>query len=114
MATFIANCRVYHHTQVNPGPHSSGIGILEYAASDKRRGMIGIFGLAGCTDRELCVTPKGLHPGYTYQITFLHSMETARRTGLDIMREGLPIIGMHPLASRVVLFEAVGRVVPGD
>ncbi|NLG36798.1 MAG: alpha-galactosidase [Clostridiales bacterium] len=114
VATFIANCRVYHHTQVNPGPHSSGIGILEYAASDKRRGMIGIFGLAGCTDCELCVTPKGLHPGYTYQITFLHSMETARRTGLDIMREGLPIIGMHPLASRVVLFEAVGRVVPGD
>lgn len=105
---FLAGCRVYHHTAVHRGAHPAGLGILEYAARDKRRGMLGVFALAGCAEEEVRVRPRGLHPGYTYRVTFLTDMETVERPGLELMRDGLPVAGLAPICSRVMLFEAIG------
>ena len=104
---FLPGCRVYHHTPVHRGAHPKGAGVLEYAAEDKSRGIIGAFGLAGCEIQDLCLKPKGLNPAWNYQLTFLKSMARLERPGMEIMRDGLPIQGLSPINSQVIAYKAV-------
>ncbi|MDW7657879.1 MAG: alpha-galactosidase [Bacillota bacterium] len=103
----LPGCRVYHHTAVHRGAHPKGVGILEYTSQNKRRSMIGVFGLAGCETEDLCIKPKGLNPALIYHATYLKHNDKLTRPGMEIMRDGLPVIGLSSINSQVIVFEAV-------
>ena len=96
---------MYHHTPELPGMQPTGIGILEYAAEDRSRGMIGVFGLADCAVQEFTVHPRGIDPSRRYAVTFLNEDNKVTVDGYRLASNGIVFQGLGSLKSRVVLYE---------
>ena len=98
--------KVYHHTPVAPQDEPGNWIVLEHATPDRTRGYAGVFRLAGAKEEVYLFRPRGLDLGKTYKVTFDNTGATARVSGLELERNGLPIRVGQPLRSELLLFEA--------
>ncbi len=98
----LPTAKVYHHT---PQAKKEGLCVLEIAAPDSSKGVIGIFALSKA--QKICVTPKGINAGKNYKITFDNSGASFVLSGYELMNGGLNIAIPSSLASELVLYEEI-------
>ena len=89
-------CLVYHHKPLaqRRSIMDGGYGdtVLEYASRDGVRAVIAVFRCAGSDDgARMTVFPKSVGAGHVYTVTWDNSGERVRMSGLDMMRNGIPV-----------------------
>ena len=99
--------RVYHHTPVIPGRDGNGWCVLELAAADHSRAVIGVFRLANQAEDSYRLRPRGIDPGADYRVTMEPDGTQRIRSGAQLVDEGLHIRLDTPLTSKLVLLEKV-------
>ena len=104
---FMSTSRIYHHTPAFDGPEPQGWGVLELAARDRTRGIIGLFQLAAPRTPEYVLRPRGLDPGRRYQVTWDNSGCSCAVDGFTLMQSGLVVRLEGALTSELLLFQAV-------
>ena len=96
---------IYHHTPEVNGTQPQGVCILERAAEDASRSMIGIFHLCMAGERTHTVYPRGIDAGKQYRVTFDNSGATATVSGYSLLNEGLRVRLDGALQSELILLE---------
>jgi alpha-galactosidase len=104
---FAADSRIFHHTPAPTGLEPQGWGILELAAGDRSRGILGAFRLSSPLGDDLIVRPRGLDRGLRYRVTWDNRSETHERDGADLADHGLLVRLPGALTSELILFEAI-------
>ncbi len=104
---FLPTCKVFHHTPQTWECLQEGRCILEIAAPDGSRGVLGAFTLAGSNDRVLHITCKGADPGKTYRVTLDNSGASFQATGRELTMTGLDLRIPASMASELVTYQAV-------
>ena len=101
-------CRVYHHEPVNSheGSVSSSWFAMEYAAPDRTKGWATIVKMGKSESDIYLFRPRGLSPGKEYRVTFDSMNTNVKISGLELIREGLPIRLEAEMSSELLLFEA--------
>ena len=95
--------RCYHHTP-ELSKACDGFGVIELAAKDYSRGMIGIFRLAEPEREETTVFPRGVDLSKNYLVTFDNSGAKVRLSGFELAQNGLRIRLGSALTSELVLY----------
>ena len=95
--------RCYHHTP-ELSKACDGFGVIELAAKDSSRGMIGIFRLAEPEREETTVFPRGVDLSKNYLVTFDNSGAKVRLSGFELSQNGLRIRLGSALTSELVLY----------
>ncbi|NLG52120.1 MAG: hypothetical protein GX552_18580, partial [Chloroflexi bacterium] len=103
---FHATSRIYHHTPVVKGFDPHGWGVLELAARDKSRAIVGLFRLSDPAEPEYLLRMRGIDLSRRYRVTFDNSGETVVLDGFTLAKQGLPIRLDSPLTSELLLVEA--------
>jgi alpha-galactosidase len=98
----LRTCRVYHHTPVIDFERPTGFCVLEYAAPDRSRSVVGVFRLAGDTD-SIPVQPRGLDRGRSYRVRLDSADTEFEATGADLVDRGISLRLEQPLTSELVL-----------
>lgn len=101
----IASCRVHHHTPVLPNDEAGAWTVFEYVSEDQTTAYAGIFRLAGSRERDYLFRPRGLDRSGRYRVTFDNTEEVVEITGLELIREGLPVVVDSPLTSELLWFK---------
>ena len=96
---------IFHHTPEVNGTQPKGVCILERAAEDGSRSMIGVFHLCMAGERSETVYPRGLDIGKTYRVTLDNSGNTATVSGYSLQNEGLRVHLDGALQSELILIE---------
>lgn len=96
---------IFHHTPEVAGTQPKGVCILERAAMDRTRSVIGLFHLSGVGAEETRVFPRGIDPGRDYRITFDNSGKTAHVSGYTLQNEGIRVAMDGALQSELLLLE---------
>jgi alpha-galactosidase len=99
---------IFHHTPELPGAFATGYGVLELAAHDKSRGIIGVFRLAEADGDATVVYSRGADPAKTYRVTLDNTRSATEVSGFELANGGLRIRLPGALTSELVLFEAIG------
>lgn len=102
---YLTDGRIYHHTPECWGTQPKGTGILERASSDGTRGVIGVFRLADAAEERTLVFPRGLDLSRTYDVTFDNTRTTVRLSGLEMVRDGVPVRLSGALTSELILYK---------
>ena len=97
---------IFHHTPVLGGVQPGGICVLERAAYDRTRAVIGAFRLSGGAPDEAVVYPRGLSSALSYRVTLDNSGDQFEVSGRELTQSGLRIRLTHALTSELVLLEA--------
>ena len=97
----------FHHTPEVNGTQPKGTCILERAAEDKSRSMIGIFHLCMAGERTEHVVPRGIDPARTYRVTLDNSGAVCEVSGFTLCNEGLHVRLDGALQSELILLEAL-------
>ena len=104
---YLPESRVYHHTpplaQHEPGDWS----VLELAANDASRSMVGIWRLYEPGDHTIKVRPRGIAADRRYRLTFDNSSATVQANGLTLVNDGVPVTVAGNLCSELLLLEAM-------
>lgn len=103
----LPTCKMYHHSPVSSkgGVTSSGWFAMEYTAPNRSKGWATIVRI-GTTDSDTYLfKPRGLDRGKTYRVTFDSTGETVKQSGLDLVRDGLPVRLESMFSSELLLFE---------
>jgi alpha-galactosidase len=103
----LPDCRVYHHTGMLPLFAVTPWCVLEYAAKDQSRGVIGLFRTGDVGDSTYVVHPRGLDRGRTYRVTSDNSGEEMCISGYTLAQDGLRVYLPTTLTSELLLIEAV-------
>ncbi|MBQ9098377.1 MAG: alpha-galactosidase [Clostridia bacterium] len=98
---------MFHHTPEVNGTHPEGVCVLERAAEDASRSMIGVFSLCMSGARTEMVFPRGIDAGATYRITFDNSGSTATVDGYTLQQQGIRIALDGALQSELILLEKI-------
>lgn len=98
-----ADSRCYHHTP-ELSKACDGFGVIELAAKDRSRGMIGIFRLAEPEREETTVFPRGVDLSKNYLVTFDNSGAKVRLSGFELAQNGLRVRLGSALTSELVLY----------
>lgn len=101
----IGTCRVYHHTPIPPGDQPEGWCVLEYAAADRDKAVIGAFRLAGPAELEITVRPRGLSASKAYRVACDNSGETLVRSGVELTEHGVRVRLPAPMSSELLNIE---------
>lgn len=99
------NMWIFHHTPELRETAAQGFGILEMAARDGSRGMIGVFQLANPQEKSCVVYPKGLDAGKTYQVTFDNDESVAILSGYELVRHGIRVQLDGALTSELIMYQ---------
>lgn len=105
---FAGTDRVYHHTPEINGAEPTGVCVLERAAEDRSRAVIGVFYLSRAGEGETTVFPRGIDGGARYRVTFDNSGEIAETDGFALTQQGLRVRVGGSLQSELVLLEKIG------
>jgi alpha-galactosidase len=97
----LRTCRVYHHTPVIDFERPHGFCVLEYAAPDRTRAVLGVFRLSGGADTQV-VRPRGLDRGRGYRVRLDSAGMAFEATGSDLADRGLTIRLEQPMSSELV------------
>lgn len=106
--TFIEESEIYHHTPAADGEDSRGIGILELAAKDSSRAMLGIFRLADSADMEINARFKGIDASKNYLVHLDNTNEEFVCNGRILKYEGLKLHSDASLTSELILLTECG------
>jgi len=101
-------CRMYHHAPVSSrgGVDSSGWFAVEFAAPDRSKGWATVVRI-GESDTDTCLfKPSGLDMGKTYRVRFDAADASLTLSGLEMVRDGLPVRLKSLASSELLLFEA--------
>lgn len=98
------NSRVYHHTPLVPMLEPSPWIVLEYAAPDRTRAVVGLFRTSQDGDPVFRFIPRGLDLGRTYRVTFYNAGQRVEIPGSQLL-EGIPIRLDEALTSEMLVFE---------
>jgi alpha-galactosidase len=102
--------RVFHHTPVLPLRKRPPWCVLEYAARDGSREVVGIFRLTAPGHAHYRYRARGLRAGSRYRVTFDNSGEAVELSGLELQRDGVELRLESPLTSELLLIERIGEV----
>ena len=95
----------FHHTPELRNVAAQGFAVLELAARDASRGMVGVFQLSSPTSEECVVYPRGIDAGKTYQISLDNDGATFILSGYDLSRHGIRVRLDGPLTSELILYQ---------
>jgi alpha-galactosidase len=104
---FVGESRIYHHTPAFAGPEPQGWGVLELAARDCTRAIVGIFQLSSPRSPEYLLRVRGLDRGRRYRVTWDSNAQSCEMEGSALMTQGLTVRLEGPLNSELLLFEAL-------
>ena len=79
---------------------------MEYAAPDRSKGWATIVKMSKTDSDIYLFRPRGLSPGKKYRVTFDNMNTKVKISGLELIREGLPIRLEAEMSSELLLFEA--------
>jgi alpha-galactosidase len=104
----LPTCKVFHHEPVKAtgGVESSGWFVLEYASPDRKQGWATLVRIARKGDDLYFFRPRGLDPAKTYEVTFDNLGSKVKLSGLELMREGVPVRLEALASSELLLFKA--------
>ena len=88
---FLSTCRVFHHTPVLVGPHRTPWCVLEYAADDASRALVGLFRLEDDGPRHITCRPRGLAPDRRYRVGMESEGTEEERSGETLMKKGVQV-----------------------
>ncbi len=94
---------VFHHTVAEP---NGGWAVLEEAAQDRSRAIVGLFRLDEGPDRYV-VRPRGIDPARRYRLTFDNQDSTVEIAGVDLLNDGVSIRLGTPMTSELLLLEGI-------
>ena len=102
------DCRVYHHTPSLVGliGERPACCVLEYAAADASRALIGVFRLDGRFDMTLDIRPRGLDAQRTYRVRLDSADQTLTATGAKLADRGIAVTLTDTPSSELILIEA--------
>jgi alpha-galactosidase len=103
----LPECRVFHHTGPLPLFELTPWCVLEYAAADRSRAVIGLFRTADVGDDLYVVRPRGLDRGRAYRIVFDNTGEVVQGWGSTLIQEGIGVRLPGNLTSELLLIEAI-------
>lgn len=110
---FAPEGKIFHHTPEVYGEQPHGDVILERAAADGSRVVLGIFRLCrqpdGTNDTAVTVIPRGIDGGKTYRVTFDNSGSTAEIAGYTLKNDGIRVLLGGVFTSELILLEACGE-----
>ena len=99
--------RILHHTPEINGVQPQGVCVLERAAEDGSRSMIGVFNLCMAGAREERVIPRGICAANRYRVTLDNSGAVCEVDGFTLCNEGLRVRLDGALQSELLLLEAL-------
>jgi hypothetical protein len=83
------------------------VGVLELAARERERGMVGVFQLSAPREPEYRVRPRGLDVSRRYRVTWDTTGRACEVEGFTLMQQGIVVRLEGALTSELLLFEAV-------
>jgi alpha-galactosidase len=102
---FQPESRIFHHTPVVDSLEPKGWGILELAARDSSRGILGVFQLSSPTGEETVVRLRGASVSSRYKVTWDTSGGAAVVDGFTLVNEGIRIRLEGALTSELIIYE---------
>jgi len=105
----LPECRVFHHTDLLPLFELTPWCVLEYAAVDRSRAVVGLFRTADIGEDCYTLYPRGLDLGRDYRVTFDNLRETIQCSGAALAQEGLRVYLPTNLTSELLLLEEIRR-----
>jgi alpha-galactosidase len=102
----LRDARVYHHTPLTEYYNETPWVVLEYASPDARRSVVTLFRTASFEQRVYRFFPRGLDASQTYRVTFENRGETAVLSGIELMRNGIPVSLETAETSEMLVFES--------
>jgi alpha-galactosidase len=105
--SFISSCRMFHHTPVLKTREPQGWAVLEQAADDQSRAVVGLFRLAGPADDTYLLRLRGVAAGRRYKLTFDNSGQMTEVDGASLLYGGLPIRLARSLTSELIMVEEI-------
>ncbi len=110
-----ADCLTFHHTpEVMAGAgagtavHPTGTAVLERAAADGSRAVIGVFRLANAMDEEYTtVYPRGIDAARSFTVTLDNTGAAITMTGAQLLQQGIRVRLQGSIVSELVLLQAV-------
>ena len=103
---FLRSSRIYHHTPEVPGREPTGWLVLELAAADRGRAMVGAFRMNGAAEELHTIRLQGVSHERRYRVTYENSGQVAVLDGHTLMEQGLAVRLNRPLTSELLLLEA--------
>jgi alpha-galactosidase len=101
----MANSLVYHHTPVLPMMEPSPWVVLEYAAPDGRKEMVGLFRTSQAGDPVYKFEPRGLDFSKSYSVHFGNSGQTVEISGTQLLQTGIEVRLDENLSSQLLVIE---------
>ncbi len=102
----MANSLVYHHTPVLPMMEPSPWVVLEYAAPDKTKEVVGLFRTSQTGDALYRFEPRGIDFSKSYNVHFTSSGGAVELSGAQLLQNGIPVRLDDNLTSELLLIEA--------
>ena len=99
----IATCKVYHHTPEIRQQFPEGWCVLEYAAPDASKAIVGAFRLAGAGETERVIKFRGLSRQKQYRVWFDNNDEWIDVPGRELVERGIVVRLPHAQTSELVL-----------
>ena len=103
----LKDCRVFHHTPVQRHVEQGDWCVLEYAASSRLSGYVGVFGMPGKGCDEYVLRPRGLDSSRQYSVYYDNLRVTSEVSGFDLMNVGLAVRVGGKAMSELIVFEAM-------
>ncbi|MBE6691063.1 MAG: alpha-galactosidase [Ruminococcaceae bacterium] len=98
---------IFHHTPEVNGTQPQGVCVLERAAEDGSRSMLGVFNLCMAGAREERIFPRGIDAGARYRVTADNSGAACEVDGFTLCNEGLRVRLDGALQSELLLLERI-------
>ena len=108
----LPNCKVFHHTGMLPLFEVTPWCVLEYAAPERDRAVIGVFRTGDVGDDTMVVYPRGLDMGKWYRVTFDNSGDGMEISGRSLTSEGFRVRLDANLTSELVLIRSIATGEP--
>jgi alpha-galactosidase len=101
----LRGARVYHHTPLTQFANQTPWVVLEYASPDRSRAVATLFRTSNFEDPVYRFVPRGLDLAGVYKVTFQNTDETMQLSGLQLIRDGIPVRLETAGTSEMLLFE---------
>ena len=95
----------YHHTPELDGIAPKDTAVLELAAKDGSRGMLGVFRMADACEEKV-IRARGADPAKNYRVTFDNDGAQVILTGFALT-QGLRVRMPNALGSELILYESI-------
>jgi alpha-galactosidase len=101
----MANSLVFHPTPFLPMMEPSPWVVLEYAAPDRTKEVVGLFRTSQTGDPVFRFEPQGLDLSKNYSVHFENAGETVAMSGAQLLQNGIPVRLDDNLTSQLLVIE---------